>query len=96
MGTEDILTERAKTHGDFGFFAVTCQSFKAAMQASSNWDILPDTHKEALEMVCHKMARVLEGDFNHKDHWDDIAGYATLVAKTLTDEPHICCGNCNK
>jgi hypothetical protein len=38
---------------------------------------------EALEMICHKIARVLNGDPNHHDHWHDIAGYATLVANRL-------------
>jgi hypothetical protein len=94
MGTEEILAARGKTHGRFENFSSMCQALKSTMQISNNWDVLPDTHKEALEMICHKMARVLEGNFSHKDHWDDIAGYATLVANTLADEPHECCGKC--
>jgi hypothetical protein len=38
---------------------------------------------EALDMMCHKMARIINGDPEHADHWIDIAGYATLVANDL-------------
>jgi len=40
-----------------------------------------DGQIEALEMICVKMARILAGDPDHADHWDDIAGYARLVAR---------------
>ena len=36
-----------------------------------------------LEMIGHKIARVLAGDCNHKDHWMDIGGYAQLVVREL-------------
>jgi hypothetical protein len=35
-------------------------------------------------MICYKMGRILSGDSNNLDHWDDIAGYATLVSKILS------------
>ena len=38
---------------------------------------------EALEMICHKIARIVAGDPDFADHWRDIAGYATLVANEL-------------
>ena len=38
---------------------------------------------EALDMMCHKMARIINGDPEHADHWIDIAGYAILVANDL-------------
>ena len=34
-------------------------------------------------MIACKIARILSGDPNWRDHWDDIAGYATLVAERL-------------
>lgn len=39
---------------------------------------------EALEMIAHKIARILNGDPDYEDSWRDIAGYATLVADRLT------------
>lgn len=48
------------------------------------WPILPPDMKEALEMIQHKVARILNGNPEVKDHWTDIIGYATLVEKRLT------------
>jgi hypothetical protein len=39
--------------------------------------------REALEGVFTKIARILSGDPNHKDHWSDIAGGAHLVEERL-------------
>jgi len=35
---------------------------------------------EALDMILHKIGRIVAGDATFKDHWVGIAGYATLVA----------------
>jgi len=53
------------------------------MHNSSKWSYLSPTQREALDMTAHKIGRILAGDPDHKDHWDDIAGYTTLVAKEL-------------
>jgi len=39
--------------------------------------------KEALEMIQHKIGRILNGDQYYHDSWHDIIGYAKLVADTL-------------
>jgi hypothetical protein len=39
--------------------------------------------QEALDMICHKIGRIVNGDPNYADSWVDIAGYATLVADRL-------------
>ena len=48
-----------------------------------------DTHQqESLEMILHKIARVIAGDANYDDHWRDISGYAFRVEETLkTTQP---------
>jgi len=35
-------------------------------------------HSLALHMIYVKIARILSGQASHRDHWDDIAGYAKL------------------
>ena len=40
---------------------------------------LSDTQKESLEMIVHKIGRILAGDPSFQDHWDDIAGYAKIA-----------------
>lgn len=76
--TNQILTEREKTHGSFADVAAISQQLKAAMSVSKNWLALNHAQREALEYAATKIARILSGDRNYRDHWEDIAGYATL------------------
>jgi len=79
MSIEDTLAERATTHGDYSDHAAITQSFKYLMRGRG-WERLNDCEREALEMIVHKIGRILAGDPHFRDHWHDIAGYATLVA----------------
>ena len=76
-----LLNERAASHGDYGRNAGLAQSIKHAMRASQNWPHLSPEKRESLDLIATKIARILEGDPSHKDHWDDIAGYAKLIAE---------------
>ena len=76
-----IVEERETTHGPYTKTAHAAQQLKAYLRTMTNWGILPDEQKEALEMIMHKVARIGEGKSTHKDHWDDIAGYAGLGGK---------------
>lgn len=80
---EEILAEREKTHGDFRIHAAITDAIKFHMHSSSKWSYLSPTQREALDMTAHKIGRILAGNPDHKDHWDDIAGYTTLVAREL-------------
>lgn len=80
---EKILAEREKTHGDFRIHAAITDAIKFHMQQSSNWSTLGSMKREALDMIAHKIGRILAGNPNVKDHWDDIAGYAKLVSREL-------------
>jgi len=42
--------------------------------------------REALEMILHKIARILNGNPNYADSWQDIAGYAQLIVKRLNEQ----------
>jgi len=73
----ELLTERAKTHGDFRDNAAVAQSLKDAMRAA-NWNELTDVQREALDFIASKIGRILAGDAEFEDHWLDISGYALL------------------
>lgn len=77
------LVERGNRYGDFNEHARITQAIKAAMADSPNWATLPPDMKEALEMVAHKIGRILNGDPRYHDSWHDIIGYTKLVADTL-------------
>jgi hypothetical protein len=82
----EMLDGRASRYGSFEGHARISQDLKAVMHERSGWDRLKPDQREALEMVQHKVARILNGDPNYADNWIDIAGYATLVAKRLEKE----------
>jgi hypothetical protein len=77
---DDILAERNATHGNFAANAQLSQELKRLLCKCT---ALTDVQREALEAIAVKLSRILSGDPNHADHWDDIAGYATLVANEI-------------
>jgi hypothetical protein len=81
--TEQILHERGARYGQFAHHAAITQALKSMMQTHPNWSQLDADHKEALEMIVHKIGRIVNGDPNYADSWDDIAGYAVLVSNRI-------------
>jgi hypothetical protein len=86
MSIETILAERGKTHGDFATMASVTQQLKEVIHKRSVAH-LNAAQMEALDMICHKIGRIISGNPGHLDHWDDIAGYAILVSKFLSGKP---------
>ena len=79
----EVLEERGNRYGAFQTHAEITQELKEVMYATPNWELLFPDQKEALEMVAHKIGRILNGDPNYDDSWVDIAGYSQLVADRL-------------
>ena len=75
------LTERGKRYGKFRDHAALSQMFKGVMDTVDK--PMEADQREALEMIFHKVARILNGDADYADSWHDIAGYAQLVADRL-------------
>ena len=80
---EQVLAERQQTHGDYIVTAAYIQELKRVCKQSPMYATLLPTQLEAVDMICHKLGRILCGNPNTKDHWTDIAGYATLVSNQL-------------
>jgi hypothetical protein len=81
---DETLAERGTRYGDFRGHAKISQGMKKAMRESGGWDALSSSQKEALEMVVHKIGRILNGDPNYHDSWHDIIGYTRLVEEQLS------------
>lgn len=79
----EMLAGRESRYGSFQGHAKIAQGLKAVMHNAPNWSKLTDVQKEGLEMIQHKIARILNGDPNYHDSWLDVAGYATLIANRL-------------
>lgn len=74
-----LINIRAQTHGDWREQSHHSQMLKTAMGLDMNASLRPD-EREALELICVKISRILNGDAHLEEHWRDIAGYATLAA----------------
>lgn len=83
---DQTLAERGARYGEFDDHANITQGIKDAMKHGRNWPLLQDDMKEALEMVAHKIGRILNGDPGYIDSWTDIIGYTRLVEKRLINE----------
>jgi hypothetical protein len=81
---KETLDERAHRYGKFSGHASIAQSIKDIIRDSNGYDRLSADKREALEMIAHKIARILNGDPNYVDSFRDIAGYATLIVNELS------------
>jgi len=81
---EETLQERGNRYGRFVDHAAITQELKATIRRylGSPESLKPD-QQEALDMICHKIGRIVCGDPNYADSWHDIAGYAKLVEDRL-------------
>lgn len=83
MNIDKTLDERGTRYGKFKDQAIISQALKEVMHMTEGWDNLSCDQAEALEMIQHKIARILNGDPNYHDSWHDIGGYSKLVADRL-------------
>lgn len=79
-----ILTEREQTHGSFDKNSSVAQQIKNVVRDSGAK--LTPTQREALDFIASKIGRICSGNAGERDHWADIAGYATLVADRCQPE----------
>ena len=85
MLVQETLEERKETHGDFAVNAEFTQRLKFLCR-NSQLVQLSHVQAEALDNICQKLGRIITGNPNHADNWHDIAGYATLAEREITNE----------
>ena len=85
QSVDALVDERAEKYGKFESLAEVSQRFKDSLHyflITRNKYLAPD-QQEAMELIFHKFARIINGDADYVDNWKDIAGYATLIADRL-------------
>jgi hypothetical protein len=75
-----VLAVRRTTHGEYSEHARIAQRLKTIMRNTANYPSMNEYEAETLDMIAHKIGRILAGDPHYHDHWLDIAGYASLTA----------------
>lgn len=87
--TSDIqqtLDERGSRYGEFDEHARITQEIKAVLVTGRSWENCSASQRESLEMIAHKLGRIVNGDPDYDDSWRDIAGYAQLIVNELADK----------
>lgn len=91
------LDERGKRYGDFTDHARVAQRLQDTLREHNvnattgdgkvyqqyPWQCLVPVQKQALTVICDKLARIISGDPNYADNWHDIQGYAKLAEDRL-------------
>ena len=82
---DETLDARAQDYGKFKDGAALMQAMKRTLadHARMHNKTFADDQWEALEMIVHKIGRIVNGNPDKVDHWVDIAGYAKLIADRL-------------
>ena len=84
-GLDATIADRGIKYGVFLDRAKAVQELKKVAERHMNEkgrQMMAD-QKEALDMIFHKISRIICGDPDHADSWHDIAGYAKLVENRL-------------
>lgn len=84
---KQTLNERGKRYGSFKGHAEVSQRLKAVVQEEldARGKLLSPVQQEAVDMILHKLARIVNGDANYIDSWRDIVGYTQLVVDELLE-----------
>ena len=83
------LSERGQRYGDFEDHAKAAMAIRGVLftlLGPEKFDSLEPDQIEALIMISHKLARIVNGDPHYDDSWRDVAGYAQLVANRLAKD----------
>lgn len=80
---EQVLTDRAKTHGDFAEGAEFCQDVMRSAEKRPGWSIMSDVQKEGFHHIIQKLQRAVCGDPNFEEHWLDVMGYVERIIEDM-------------
>ena len=84
MSINKTLEQRGERYGKFKDVAATTYALQEILRDAKNHEHMTDDQVIALDMICNKMARIVNGDPSYIDNWHDIAGYSTLVEQELS------------
>lgn len=83
MVIQDLLSSRDSLYGSFMRQSETAQALKQMLFERCDPSRMSADQAEAINMICVKLSRIVNGDPNYVDSWVDIAGYAQLVVNRL-------------
>ena len=82
-GIEKVIADRGSNYGRFEDGAEIMQQLKLIAHTSQGWERMNPIQREGIDMILHKIGRILNGDPAYVDSWVDIEGYSKLVSDWL-------------
>jgi hypothetical protein len=79
---DKVLKERGSRYGEFHNLARISKKIKDMYYMDQKRNVTP-AMDEAMEMIIHKLARIINGDPYYKDNLIDIQGYCQLYLDEL-------------
>lgn len=83
VGIEKVISDRGIDYGRFEDGAEIMQQLKLIAHTSQGWERMKPIQREGMDMILHKIGRILNGDPSYIDSWIDIEGYSKLVSDWL-------------
>jgi hypothetical protein len=78
-----LVATRPTTHGDFTDVADFQQQVIELAMTKPSWKNLSRVQRSCLGEIAHKMGRIVSGNPDFPDHWDDISGYGHLASDRI-------------
>lgn len=91
---DKILEQRGSNYGEFSDHAIVTKAMKDLFRGevgfngqliATNWKSLTPSQQESLDMIAHKIGRIINigSNPNYADSWIDIGGYSQLIVNEL-------------
>ena len=81
---DPAIPNRDDQHGGVQAVGEVSQVIKFYMRRATNWNSLSFGGRESMDMIAHKIGRILSGaDPHDRQHWEDIAGYAHAAMRSF-------------
>lgn len=83
---DTLIDTRRHTHGDYLVRSAASQAIKQVF-AEHGMNALAPVYRDTLDMIAVKVSRILSGQADYFDHWDDIAGYSQCASRACPQKP---------
>ena len=88
MDIKKTLEERTSIYGNFEQTGYLVQELKNCIRIKTGWGETTHPQREAIEMIFHKIGRIISGDPFYIENWRDICGYSQLIVEQLKKSPN--------
>lgn len=84
---QSIVQARRATHGEAVYtLRAATEAMRLLTGVAEDQENINPVLLQCLNMICFKIARAMNGNQMHEDHWLDVAGYAEIALEEIKRE----------